>query len=114
MTTTPKTFPKPPIPLPKPKVAGVATVPSNTTPNATPAPSVPEESKYPQTLSNGDVLLAEETNLLSNHKVQLIERKDPSQFFPLFMKCSCGTEGRFYSMDSMRRFTDLHKERHPR
>lgn len=117
MTTAPKPLPevkfgKPE--LPKPKVAGVTSVPSNTTPNVAPAPSAPVESKYPQTLSNGDVLLGEATNLLGNHKMQMIEKKDPSQFFPLFAKCSCGTEGRFYTADAMQRFIEMHMERHPR
>lgn len=112
MTTTPK----PPIPinLPKPKVAGVTSnVPSNTTPVA-PAPSAPVESKYPQTLLNGDILLGEAENQFGNHKLQMIERKDPSQFFPLFVKCSCGTEGRFYAANAMQRFVEFHMIRHPR
>ena len=32
------------------------------------------------------------------HKVSLYEQTDTSQFYPYFVRCSCGHEGRFYDL----------------
>ena len=65
-------------------------------------------------LGNGDYLIATLENEAKNHKVQLIERTDSSQFIRFYMKCSCGTEGRFHVEQQARTQAEYHLMRHPR
>lgn len=83
----------------------------------TDSPRVPvssESNGARQHLGGGDYLIDTLENETKTHRVQLIERTDSSQFIRFYMKCSCGTEGRFHVEQQMKTQAEYHLARHPR
>lgn len=90
------------------KIAGVVTPPS-TAPASVPVEKVPEKPKYPARMANGDIL--HEVIEQGRHRVEIIERKDPSQYIKFHGLCSCGVHGRFHEKADLLRYITAHLQR---